>query len=155
MTQNPDLDSIDRTILRELQEEGRLANKALAARVGIAPSTCLDRVARLRDAGVITGFHAIISPEAVGRGVQALLAIQFAAHVRPLVDPFVEHVRSLPETRALFHLTGADDYLIHVACSDTRTLQQLVLGLTARREVGRIQTHLIFESWPAGPIEPA
>ena len=149
------LDSVDVAILRALQNDGRIANKALAGLVGVAPSTCLERVARLRRAGVITGFTATVTPDAVGRTVQALLAVQVQPHSRPLVDPFVAHVLALPETIAMHHVTGADDFVVHVACPSTAALQRLVLDqFTARREVARVETHLIFSSWTAGPILP-
>ncbi|MFD4668902.1 Lrp/AsnC family transcriptional regulator [Lentzea sp. NPDC058450] len=148
------LDSVDVAILRELQLDGRLTNKVLAARVGVAPSTCLDRTARLHRLGVITGYHAAVSPAAIGNGVQALLAIQFQAHSLPLVDPFVDFVLGLPEVRSLLHVTGGDDFLVQVSCKNTADLQRLVLSFTARREVGRVQTHLVFESWEGGPQVP-
>ncbi|HEX3778898.1 MAG TPA: Lrp/AsnC family transcriptional regulator [Pseudonocardiaceae bacterium] len=148
------LDTVDTAILRELQLDGRVPNKALAERVGIAPSTCLDRTARLQRLGVITAFRAQVSPAAIGRGVEALLAIQFLAHKLPLVGPFVDFARSLPETRVLMHLTGGDDFLVRVSCTDTADLRRLVLEFTARREVGRVHTHLIFESWEGSPQLP-
>src|SRR5687768_12622586 len=74
------LDAVDVTILRILQSDGRVANKDLATQVGVAPSTCLDRVARLKRLGVITGYTATVSPEAVGRSVQAMLAVQLQPH---------------------------------------------------------------------------
>ncbi|MBL0888776.1 Lrp/AsnC family transcriptional regulator [Myceligenerans indicum] len=155
MTREVRLDSVDLAILRELQEDGRLANKALARLVGVAPSTCLTRTQRLQEAGVIRGYRAEIDPAAVGRGLQAVLAIRLAAHSRPLLGPFVEWARQLPQTRAVHHVTGPDDFLVHVACTDTDDLQHLVLDLTARREVGRVQTDLVFASWTGGPVAPS
>jgi hypothetical protein len=67
------------------------------------------------------------------------------------VDPFV---RGLPEIRVLLHLTGGDDFLVHVLRTDTADLQRLVLEFTARREVGRVHTHLVFESWEGSPQVP-
>jgi len=154
MSENVRFDSVDVAILRALQANGRIANKTLAAEVGIAPSTCLDRTTRLRRVGAVTGFRATVDVTVLGRGIQALLAIQFQAHVRPLVDPFVEWVRSLPETLALHHVTGGDDFIVHVAATSTSDLQRLVLDFTARREVGRVQTHLIFQSWAGNPTVP-
>ncbi|RPF21743.1 Lrp/AsnC family transcriptional regulator [Myceligenerans xiligouense] len=154
MTREVRLDSVDLAILRELQHDGRLANKALAQRVGVAPSTCLARTQRLQDSGVIRGYRAEIDPAAVGRGLQAVLAVRLASHSRPLLGPFVEWARQLPQTRAVHHVTGPDDFLVHVACTDTDDLQHLVLELTARREVGRVQTDLVFASWPGGPVTP-
>jgi DNA-binding Lrp family transcriptional regulator len=149
------LDATDAAILRALQLDGRIPNKTLAERVGIAPSTCLDRTARLQRLGVITGFQAKVSPAAIGRSVEALLAIQFLAHKLHLVEPFVDFARSLPETRVLLHVTGNDDFLVHVCCTNTADLQRLVLKFTARREVGRVHTHIIFESWEGSPQLPA
>ncbi|MFD7552687.1 Lrp/AsnC family transcriptional regulator [Streptomyces sp. NPDC059578] len=148
------LDSIDQALLRELQNDGRLPNKTLAQRVGVAPSTCLARTQRLMESGVIKGFRAQVSAAAIGRQVQAVLAVQFIAHSRPLVDPFVAWARKRPETLALHHVTGAFDFLVHAACRDTEDLQQLVLEFTARREVGRVETHLVFGSWSGGPLIP-
>ncbi len=153
MSREVRLDATDEALVRLLQENGRMANKDLAAAVGIAPSTCLDRVARLRRAGVITGYAARVDAEALGRPVEAMLAVQVQPHARPLVDPFVVRVRSLPETRAVHHVTGPDDFLVHVACGSTTDLQRLVLDeFTARPEVARVQTHLIFSTWHGGPL---
>ena len=155
MTSDVRFDPVDVAILRELQNDGRIANKDLAAAVNVAPSTCLDRVARLRRAGVITGYGAEVSPEAVGRPIEALLAVQVQPHARGLVDPFVAHVLALPETRALHHVTGPTDFLVHVTCGSTKDLQRLVLDeFTARREVSRVETHLIFSTWQGGPLLP-
>ncbi len=155
MTQSVTLDSVDREIVQHLQNDARISNKVLASRVGVAPSTCLERTNRLLRLGVVTGFHARVAPKTVGRGVQAFLAVQFLAHARPLVDPFVDWARALPETIDLYFVTGGDDFLVHIACVDTDDLQRLVLDFTARREVGRLQTHLIFATWPGGPVQPA
>jgi len=155
MRENVQFDSVDVAILRLLQNDGRMPNKDLAAAVGVAPSTCLDRVARLRRAGVITGYAATVDPVTVGRDVEALLMVQVQPHARPLVDPFVAHVLALPETRALHHVTGEDDFVVHVACGSTADLQRLVLDeITARREVGRVRTHLIFSTWSGPPVLP-
>jgi DNA-binding Lrp family transcriptional regulator len=155
MTGKPILDSVDAAILRLIQKDGRIANKDLAAAVGIAPSTCLDRVARLRRTGVITGWTAEIDAPAVGRPIEALLAVQVQPHARPLVDPFVAHVRAQPEVRALHHVTGPYDFVVHVACGSSQDLQRLVLdAFTARPEVARMETHLIFQTWKGEPLPP-
>jgi DNA-binding Lrp family transcriptional regulator len=76
----PVVDELDSAIIGHLQTHARQTNRELARAVGIAPSTCLERVRALRDRGVITGYHAEISLAALNRGVQALLQVQ----VRPL-----------------------------------------------------------------------
>ncbi|MFC7216898.1 Lrp/AsnC family transcriptional regulator [Streptomyces polyrhachis] len=150
------LDSVDLEILRVLQNDARTTNRDLAAAAGVAPSTCLDRVARLRRAGVIVGHRLQLDPAKLGRGLQALLMVQVRPHRRELIGPFVERVRSLPESRALFHLTGPDDYLVHVAVADPADLQRLVLDeFTSHKEVARVETRLIFQQWDCGPLLPA
>ena len=154
MAENVVLDSIDVAIVRLLQNDARTSNKELAARVGVAPSTCLDRVARLRRAGVIAGFRAEVPPGAVGRPVEALIMVQMP-HARPLVEPFVAALRALPETRMLYHVTGRDDYVVHVACASVPDLQRLILDeFTGRDEVVRVETRLVYESWAGGPVLP-
>ncbi|MCX3063293.1 Lrp/AsnC family transcriptional regulator [Streptomyces beihaiensis] len=149
------LDPVDLEILRLLQNDARITYRDLAAQVGVAASTCLDRVNRLRRAGVILGHVLRLDPGKLGRGLQALLSVQVRPHRRELVGPFVERIRSLPEALTVFHLTGPDDYLVHVAVRDMADLQRLVLdAFTAHREVARVETRLIFQQWDCGPLLP-
>ncbi|SDQ14056.1 Lrp/AsnC family transcriptional regulator [Actinopolyspora saharensis] len=155
MAQSIKLDPVDLQILAALQNNARISNKELAATVDIAASTCLDRVNRLRETGVILGYGVKVDPEKLGRPLQALLYIRVQPHRRPLVDPFVEHVLTQPETRELYHLTGPDDFLLHVAAENARALQRLVLDeLTAREEVALVHTNLIFQHWDGKPLLP-
>ncbi|MEV0253505.1 Lrp/AsnC family transcriptional regulator [Streptomyces sp. NPDC050732] len=149
------LDPVDLHILRLLQNDARTTYRELAAQVGVAPSTCLDRVTRLRRSGVILGHLLRLDPAKLGRGVEALLSVQVRPHRRDLVGPFVERVRALPESLSLFHLTGPEDFLVHVAVAGPADLQRLVLDeFTARREVARVETRLIFQQWSCGPLLP-
>ncbi|HEX5566854.1 MAG TPA: Lrp/AsnC family transcriptional regulator [Streptomyces sp.] len=155
MSDSVALDPVDLEILRLLQNDARTTYRDLAAAVGVAPSTCLDRVARLRRSGVVLGHELRLDPAKLGRPLQALLAVQVRPHRKELIKPFVERVRALPESRALFHLTGPEDYLIHVAVTGTADLQRLVLDeFTSRREVARVETRLIFQQWTCGPLLP-
>ncbi len=150
------LDRIDRHLLVALQNNARESNKELAASVGIAPSTCLERIRRLRAHGVIRGFHADVDPALLGRPTQALIAVRLAAHHRHEISAFYGHVSALPESLAVFHVTGDDDYIVHVAVRDTGDLRRLVLDeLTARPEVQHVETRLIFESVRKPALEPA
>lgn len=104
---------------------------------------------------MILGHQLRLDPARLGRGLEALLSVQVRPHRRELIGPFVERIRALPESRALFHLTGPDDYLVHVAVADTADLQRLVLDeFTSRREVARVETRLIFQQWECGPLLP-
>ncbi|RII13952.1 Regulatory protein AsnC [Streptomyces sp. YIM 130001] len=155
MSESVVLDPVDLQILCLLQNDARTTYRDLAAQAGVAPSTCLDRVARLRRSGVILGHQLRLDPAKLGRGLEALLSVQVRPHRRELIGPFVERMRALPESRALFHLTGPDDYLVHVAVTGTADLQRLVIDeFTSQREVARVETRLIFQQWDCGPLLP-
>lgn len=140
------LDDVDRALLRLLTADARMPNNALAASVGIAPSTCLARVRALREYGVIHGFHADVDPTAVDRPLQAMVAIRLAAHTRDQIDAFRSAVVRLPGVLSVFHVAGANDYLLHVATRDADALREFVLDhLTAHPGVTHAETSLIFE----------
>lgn len=141
----PDLDRTDCAILTQLQNNARLSNKELAAAVGVAPSTCLERVRRLQARGVLRGYHADVSPAAVGVGLQAMVAVRLTQHDRPRVEAFQAHALGLPEVVQVYHIAGANDFLVHVAVRDAEHLRDLVLtAFTERPEVARIETALLF-----------
>ena len=143
--ENSVIDRIDGEILRRLQKDGRISNKALAAAVGLAPSSCLERVRRLQRQGVIRGVHADVDPEALGVGLEAIYFIELAKHSRDLVETFQARMRDLPEVRAVYLVAGQYDFLVHVAVRDAEHLRDLALDrITVRPEVTRIETVLIF-----------
>ncbi|MFN8010070.1 MAG: Lrp/AsnC family transcriptional regulator [Holophagaceae bacterium] len=156
------LDRTDFELLALLQKNARLSNKELAAAVGLAPSSCLVRVQRLQKAGVLRGFHAFVDPAALGIGLQALIGVQLSQHSRAKLRTFVQHLLERPEVVALYHVTGAFDFQVHVAVRDPSHLRDLALdAFTSRPEVQNIQTAMLFDTvwkdqWPdysaaAGP----
>ncbi|MFE4455910.1 Lrp/AsnC family transcriptional regulator [Nocardia tengchongensis] len=140
------LDAVDRLLLDELARDGRITNSALAAAVGIAPSTCLGRVRSLVERGVVRGFHADIDPAAVGRDLQAMIAVRVHAAARSRLAEFGEQMAALPEVENVYFIAGADDYLIHVATTDAAELRTFVLDhLSAHPAVTSTETILIFD----------
>lgn len=142
---NGELDSIDRALIRELQNDARQTNKALAAKVGVAPSTCLERVRELQASGVVTGFHAAIDPAAIGRPMEAILSIQQRGEHRQATEKLLGDLAARPETVRVMALTGTTDFIAHVAVRDMNEMRDLVWGLIERSEVGRVQSSLVFE----------
>jgi DNA-binding Lrp family transcriptional regulator len=141
------LDRIDFELLGLLQKDARLTNKELAAAVDLAPSSCLARVQRLKASGTLLGFHADVSPHAVGVGLQALIAVQLQKHSRSRVRSFWRHALGLNEVLAVYHVAGEFDFQVHVAVRDSDHLRDLALdAFTTREEVARIATSLIFET---------
>jgi DNA-binding Lrp family transcriptional regulator len=139
------LDETDRAILRELARDARLPNNMLAQRAGIAPSTCLARVRALRERGVIRGYHADIDPSALGRPLQAMVAVRLQASARGHLRSFVAGMARLPEVLNIFFLAGKDDFLLHVAVASSEALRDFVERLSGNADVAYTETSLIFE----------
>ena len=141
-----DLDRIDRGIITALQNNARLTNKELAARVGLAPSSCRERVRKLVDAGVFRGFHADVLPAALGVGVRAILAVRLRDQGLEAVRAFTELAAGLPEVVEFFHVAGEDDFLLHVAVRDVAHLNALWSHAIGRDDVvARVRTSLVFD----------
>jgi DNA-binding Lrp family transcriptional regulator len=156
----PPLDDVDRAILEALSLDARLPNNRLAERVGVAPSTCLARLRALRAAGVVQGFHAEIDLAALGRPLQAMIAVRLTVHAREQIDAFTAAVRALPGVLSVFHMTGQTDYLVWVAAADAQDLREFVVDhLATHPAVAHAETSLIYEHvrgpgiW--GAAEPA
>jgi DNA-binding Lrp family transcriptional regulator len=146
----PAPDATDRAILRLLRDDARMPNNAIAAAVGIAPSTCLARIRAMRESGVIRGFHADIDPATLGQNIQAMIAVRVQGSARAEMGTFARRIARRPEVLDLYFVAGADDFLVHVAARDTDMLRAFVVDqLSARPEVAYTETSLIFEHVPA------
>ncbi|WP_430790008.1 Lrp/AsnC family transcriptional regulator [Actinoplanes sp. G11-F43] len=149
------VDDIDSAIVRELQANARQTNRDLAAAVGIAPSTCLERVRLLRDRGVITGYHADVSLTALGREVQALLNVQVRPLNREVIEGFKAYAAGLPEVLSVFVLAGGDDFLVHVAVPSVESLHGFLMDrFTGRREIVGFRSSVIYQHHRNRVIEP-
>ncbi|GAA1185861.1 Lrp/AsnC family transcriptional regulator [Streptomyces hebeiensis] len=140
------LDELDTAIIRELQADARRTNRDIAAAVGVSPTTALDRTRSLRERGVIKGALLDVDLAALGRPVQALIAVRVRPPTRRAIEDFREWVRALPETLGVFVTSGAEDFLIHVAVPDNNALYEFVIDrLTAREELADVRTSVIYE----------
>ena len=160
MTNFVQLDAVDRAIIEILSADARIPNNRLAERVGLAPSTCLARVRALRESGVVRGFHAEIDLGALGRPLQAMIAVRLAVHARAQIDDFTDHVRALPGVLSIFHMTGQTDYLVWVATADAQDLREFVVDhLATHPATAHAETSIVYEHrrgpgiW--GTAEPA
>jgi DNA-binding Lrp family transcriptional regulator len=112
------MDRIDRSILAELQADGRLTVTELADRVRLTPGPCHRRLRELERSGVITGYRALVDPAAVGMGFEALVQITLERGDAGTVASFEAAVAGLPEVRHAERLFGDPDYLLRVAARD-------------------------------------
>src|SRR5260370_9601998 len=116
------LEELDTALLHELQRDARRTNRDIAAAVGVAPTTALDRTRSLRERGIIR--HALLDVDlaAIGRPVHALIAVRIRPPSRRTIEALRNWVSQLPDTIGVFVLSASDDFLIHVAAPPTNLL---------------------------------
>src|SRR5215471_4972598 len=127
-----ELDDIDRHIVAALQAEGRLPIVDLAERVGLSATPCQRRVKRLEEEGVITRYAALVSPAALGTGLQALVEITLDDHSEKTVAAFESAIRARSEVVACFAVTGDMDFLVHVFVPDLASFSEFALKALLR-----------------------
>ncbi|MFC7342331.1 Lrp/AsnC family transcriptional regulator [Saccharopolyspora griseoalba] len=151
-----DLDELDTAILRELQHDARRTNRDVAAVVGVAPTTSLDRTRALRERGVITGARLDVDLAKIGRPVQALVAVRVRPPTRANIEGFREWAADLPEVLGVFVTSGSEDFLIHVAVPDNDHLYAFVIDrLTGKPEVADVRTSIVYEHIRSTTVLPA
>lgn len=151
------LDEIDRRILHDLQENGRITNVELAKNAGISAPPCLRRVRALEETGFIEGYHAQLNSENLGFGVTvfALVGLQSQAEVD--LSAFEDRVVAWPLVRECFMLAGENDFILKVVAKDWDTYQHFLTNeLTAALNVAHVKTSLgirVSKYLPGVPIE--
>jgi len=135
------LDRTDRTILAELQRDGRLSNRELAERVHLSESACLRRVRALEQAGVIDRYAALVNQSKVGLPGNVFVSITLNRQEQADLRAFEEAVRRVPEVMECYLMTGQQDYLLRVVVSDPSDFERLhSQQLTRLPGVARVQS---------------
>ncbi len=143
---NQTVERIDRAIIEQLQEDGRLTNQELAARVGLTPAPCLRRVRRLEAAGVITGYAATIDQAALGRGFEVLLQAEIATKDLATVEAFEARVSAMDEVVELRRMFGLPDYLIRVRTADADAYERwLTTRLLGDPAIARVDSRITMK----------
>ena len=127
-----ELDDIDRRIVAALQAEGRLPMVDLAEKVGLSPTPCQRRVKRLEEDGVIARYAALVSPQAMGLGLQALVQITLDDHSEKTVAAFEAAIRARPEVVACYAVTGDMDFQVHVLAPDLASFSEFAMKALLR-----------------------
>ena len=138
------LSTNDTRILEILQRDGRRAYAELGAEIGMSGPSAHERVKKLEARGVITGYAALVDPEAVGLGILAFSWVTQApgTSATDLTDDFA----SIPEIEECHHIAGEADYLIKVRARDTRDLERVLRLVQATRHVFTTETDVVFSS---------
>jgi Lrp/AsnC family leucine-responsive transcriptional regulator len=126
------LDSIDRRILRELQQDGSLRNDVLAERVALSPAPTLRRVRALESAGVISRYVALVNAKGIGLGVRMKVDLRLASQTRAQIDALAASVGDLPEVVECVIVLGDWDFQLTVVARDVEDYQRFLLDRLAK-----------------------
>jgi DNA-binding Lrp family transcriptional regulator len=139
------LDSLDVEVINQLDADSSITNSRLAESVGLAASTTLMRVRNLVQRGIIRKFTVDVDYGAIGLGVQAIVFLSLRRQDELTMAPMIERISSVGNVVQIFHVSGNEDLLVHVAVSSSETLREFIQKhLTSDPNVRNAQTHLIF-----------
>jgi DNA-binding Lrp family transcriptional regulator len=146
MARKPALDRIDVEIVRALARDAQQSNKEIAAAVGLAPSSCLERIRGLWQRGVLVGSHAEVDLAALGLALEAMLFVQLAKLRRKQVDRFVRSTAAVPEVRSVFLISGPYDLVVHLSIPSMDRLKEVISESFNRHAcVVRVETSVVFD----------
>ena len=140
------LDAIDRKILKELQDEGRMTNVDLARRVGISAPPCLRRVRALEEAGYIKGYRALLDEKLLGYEVTIFAMVHLTSQAEADLNAFEDFVRKAPLVRECWMLSGEIDFILKCVAPDLKTFQGFVAELTGAPNVRNVKTSLTLRN---------
>jgi Lrp/AsnC family transcriptional regulator, leucine-responsive regulatory protein len=126
------VDDIDRAIIDQLQQHGRLTNLELAERVGLSPSPCLRRVRQLEADGVIEGYTAVVNRRAIGRAYEPLVWVTLSEVTRESMTAFESAVDEIDDVVEVMRMMGQPDYLLRIATTDAESFEALYMDHLAR-----------------------
>ncbi|MDB5436125.1 MAG: ArsR family transcriptional regulator [Phenylobacterium sp.] len=140
------IDDTDRRILRVLQVDGRISNQDLALRCNLSPSACSDRVRRLREQGIISGYAAVLDPSKVDRPLLIFVEVVLDRTTGDVFEAFAAAARRSPEVMECHMVAGGFDYLIKARVRDMaayrRFLGEVLVEMPGVRET---RTYAVLE----------
>src|SRR3954453_16648095 len=148
-----ELNSVDLAIIDILQREGRITFAQIASEVGLSAAAVHERVKKLENRGVITGYHARVDPVEVGVGVTAFISVSETAGPRGRLEEIFER---LPWSEGCHHVAGEESLLLKVRAESTRALEHIIWEIRALEAVERTKTTVVLAtSFEGRPVAPA
>ncbi len=150
-------DQIDRQILAELQDDGRMTNVDLATRVGLTAPPCLRRVRSLEDSGAIEGYHAALNPSKLGYSITVFAMVSLKSQAESDLREFEDHISTLAPVRECHMLNGEIDFILKIVSRDLSEFQSfLTSSLTTAPHVAGVKTSLTIrtsKNLPGVPVD--
>ena len=141
------LDRIDRRLLAELQDDGRITNVDLARRVELTAPPCLRRVRALEEGGVIKGYHAQLDASKLGFAITVFALVSLKSQAEEALQQFEDHLRTLPEVRECHMLNGEIDFILKIVSKDLQSFQEFLTSkLTPAPNVASVKTSLTIRT---------
>ncbi len=140
------LDRIDLKILNVLQQDARITNQALAERVALSPSACLNRVRALESRGLINGYRAHVAVDRIRSATIVLAQVSFKQHALEDFRDFDQRILAMPEVVEAFRVSGTFDYMLRVIVDDVHEWKDLARGLLGGHYgVEKIVSHFLMD----------
>ncbi len=150
-----DIDAVDRRILRVLQTDARISNAELARRCNLSPAACFERVRRLRERKIITGYAAMIDPAKVGRDLLIFVEVLLDRTTGDVFEAFAAAVRSQPEVLECHMVAGGFDYLIKARVGDMDAYRAFLGDVLVRMPgVRETRTYAVLEEVKSTTVLP-
>lgn len=143
-TTKADLDSIDLAILQALQADAKMSLNRVGERVGLSAPSVMERIRKLEQAGVISGYHAQVDARRVGLDIAAFIGVSINSP--SAIGEFEAWVVDEPEVQECHHVTGAHTLLLKVKARNTRALEQLISRIRSIPGVERTETNLVLST---------
>jgi Lrp/AsnC family transcriptional regulator, leucine-responsive regulatory protein len=151
------LDRIDKSIIFELQKNGRIQNNDLAKEIGLSPSSCLRRVKLLEEAGVIQKYTTIVDPHKIGLKLILFSRIWLVGQDAETIDTFIEAMKELPQVMDCYIILGECDAMLKVVVPDLESYRKFQsIHLTKKNGITSVKTDLpsqIIKQSPQLPLE--
>lgn len=145
-TESYRLDEKDTDILRALQQNARLTNKELAAKVHLSTTPTYERVKRLERLGFIQQYATILSADKLNKGFAVFCSVKLRRLNSENALAFTELIKSIPEVTECYNISGSFDYLLRIQSPDMRTYQQFLLNVIGRHEnIATLESTFVME----------
>ncbi|QMU67507.1 Lrp/AsnC family transcriptional regulator [Streptacidiphilus sp. P02-A3a] len=138
------MDAVDRQLIQALRENGRASYAELGRLVGLSGPSVTDRINRLEQAGIITGYRATVNPASLGLGVTALIGIQLSDAADH--DDVAHRLHDLSEVEDCWFIAGDDSYMLKVRMPDVDGLESIVKRLSGTKGVARTRTTVVLST---------
>lgn len=149
------LDKTDFKILKRLQENGKITNLQLSEEIGLSPAPTLERVRKLENSGIITGYHATVDPEILGMGIKAYIQLSLERQAENSLAVFIDRIQTIEEVVECHMVTGTCDFILKAIIKDIPAFENLISNKLGKiDEIRNMQTMVILSQIKDGAVIP-